>query len=321
MIQHGDRTLLFRTIRRNTTILKRPVLHITITDIPICIRSDREDLEHLFTLIGGQSPETESPSLITCSNRIQEICDEIRPDFSSSGDLSTFVKIQKTELDLIRDMLLSDHDVPVPDGLVLGVKTRMILAMLTSFRQDIQVNHESDGSPPSDQNSLSVEQYRGILASAALSMNHLIRRASVPREEQTRETEVSDSFLSQLTGLAKSVLSGDLSVRLEPGNNNPGQVSEAVLALNGMIENIEDQHRAIADCIGQMKTGFIPIATSPTQSGPFDPVIRDLDAALTSLQTMIAKVESLTMAVMEGDLTARGIPTDWEDITKHSSPG
>jgi methyl-accepting chemotaxis protein len=55
-----------------------------------------------------------------------------------------------------------------------------------------------------------------------------------------------------------------------------------------------------------MKSGWIPVSTGSIPPGPFTPIIQDLDGALTSLQMMIATVESLTMSVMQGDLSARG---------------
>lgn len=309
MIHSDESTILFRINQLTSTILKRPVLHITITNVPHFIRSDTEDLHPLLSLIGETDYESVNPSVKECYERIQDLCTEIRPEYTSSGDLATLVRSLKNELDFIQNILLSDHDIAVPDGLLPGTKTQIILSMLTSFRKDIQLNLDADGSPSSHQNMLAVEQYRGILASAALSLNHLILNVNSPNDKPAIFTDTFDAFIFQLCGLAESVLSGDLTVRLNPYINEDSRVSAAAYALNEMLDRIDGQHRVLADCIGQMKTGFIPPATNTALSGPFDPIIHDLDTALDSLQVMIATAESLTMSVMEGDLSARGDTT------------
>ena len=305
MIQTDDRSFLFRTQRRPDSILKRPVLHITITDIPCVGSSGREELRPVFSLIDEKFSATGNISVKECTRLIQDLCDEIRTRYPSAGDLCTGVRYLKNEVNFMKEMILSDQDIPVPDWVVPGTETEMIHSMRTLFREDIQLNQDTDGSPSSDQNRLEVGQYRGIFALAARSMNHLILNENTPGEEQIHQTESHDAFLMQLRGVADLVLSGDLSVRLNPDIRSNIQISTTAHALNSMLECIEGQYRVLSDCIGQMKTGFIPTATNPAGPGPFDPMIRDLDVALDSLQTMIATAESLTMAVMEGDLSAR----------------
>ena len=306
VIQSADQTLLFSTVWKNNTILKRPVLHITISDLPRELVSDPVDLNPLISLIGGPRSQDSESLVNACMTQVQEICDDIRPEFASEGDLCTLVQNQKHELHFLQDLLLSNLDIPIPDGLVPGTRTQIIIAMLSSFRKDIQINLETDGSASSNQNTLNVEQYRGILAAAALSMNHLIWKISATSDEHTHTTETTDIFLLKIWAFADSVMAGDLSVRLIPDNDEDDQISTVATALNEMLERIDGQYRVLAACIGQMKTGFVPTSTGSSPSGPFDSIIRDLDVALNSLQTMIATAESLTMSVMEGDLSARG---------------
>jgi methyl-accepting chemotaxis protein len=306
VIQRGDQTLLFRTVQRIASILKRPLLHITITDIPQnIISSETENVLPLADLINGSSSAREHTSVTECFACIQDLCDEIRPEYSAPGNLATFLRNLKNERDFLWDILLSDHDIPVPEDLSPGIQTRMIHSMLSSFREDIQLNLDPDDTPSSNQNTLQVEQYRGILAAAALSLNHLIWKVNSPRDGPAKNTEKADAFLIQLCELAESVLSGNLSVRLNTDNEDT-QVCAAARAFNEMLERIDGQHQVLADCIGQMKTGFVPTATKPAPPGPFDQVIRDLDTALNSLQMMLATAESLTMSIMEGHLSARG---------------
>ncbi|MDD1729484.1 MAG: hypothetical protein LUQ50_10490, partial [Methanospirillum sp.] len=306
VIQSADQTLLFSTVWRNNTILKRPVLHITISDLPHELVPDPVDLNPLISLIGGPGSQVQESAVAFCMAQIQKICDDIRPEFVFEGDLYTYVQNLKHELHFLQDMLLSDQDLSFPDRLAPGTRTQVIQAMLSSFRGDIQLNLETDGSPSSNQNTLNVEQYRGILAAAALSMNHLIWKISTTSDEHPQKTESTDIFLLRVWAFADSVMAGDLSVRLTPGNLEDEQISAVTTALNEMLERIDGQHRVLAECIGQMKTGFVPTSTGSCPSGPFDSIIRDLNVALNSLQTMIATAESLTMSVMEGDLSARG---------------
>lgn len=304
VVRAGEQVLHFSTVIRSQTILKRPVLHMTICDISPFSASLMTDLHHLADLIGLPSPQ-EEVSLSGCITHIHTL-------FSSSSltppgkvNLMTCLQTMKDELQYLQDLCLSERDIPVPGSFTPGLKTEMIQTMIQSFREQVRtirgsVSHVSEDYPRND------KKNPGILGSATILMNDLIGRHVLLQADQIILREEVEVLLTQIRRMTNSVLSGDLSVRLdsEPGGDSP--VSSALRDLNDMLECLDSQHQVISGCIRQMKTGLIPTSTSSGSSGPFDTVIQDLNSALDSLQAMIATCESLIMAVMEGDLSAHG---------------
>ncbi len=300
----GEKTLYCSARIIPENLLKRPVVHISLTEIPRTEKSASSEISRLLTLIGGDDPGGAGADPEKTISLVEDLCQEVSPVRSSGLPLSGLVRNLVKERDFLWDLFLADTHIPEPDGLIPGDRTRMIQAMFSSFMQDIQLDLDADGTPAADQKPLVVDQYRGILATAALTMNFLIWKAD-SISGQDKGAAADDSFLSDVANLASRVVSGDLSARISPKSGDEF-VAVTADALNIMVEHIEGQYRVLADCISQMKTGFIPTGTGTIPPGPFEPVIRDLDEALNSLQTMIATTESLTMAVMEGDLTAHG---------------
>lgn len=304
ILMAGEKTLFCSARIVNGTLLKRPVIHITLTEIPRNEGSATGEMSRLLTLIGGDDPKAAGEDPANIISLVDDLCHDLSPIQPPSLPLTELVRNLLKERDFLWDLFLTDSHIPEPDDLIPADRTRMIQAMLTSFMQDIQLDLDADGAPVADQKPLVVDQYRGVLAAAALTMNFLIWKAD-GKSGQEKEPDGDDSFLSDVSNLASRVVSGDLSARIIPKTGDE-LVAVTADALNIMVEHIEGQFRVLADCISQMKTGFIPTGTGTIPPGPFEPVIRDLDEALNSLQTMIATTESLTMSVMEGNLTARG---------------
>jgi len=313
-IQEGNRAFLIRTVRRSVQVLKREILHITITKIPWEIGQGPLEVRSLCSLIDGRDISSRSPDINEYQDLLHELIRDITPDHASSKGLVTQVCNLLSERNLLQDALLLESDIKVPEGIELSVRTRMILVMIESLKLDLGVNQEKNtGIILDDYHLCSVGQYRGMFGLLALMMNNLIREVMdtrTARDSSSPPPEKDESLgniLMEISALSRSVIAGDLSVRLDPCESGVDeQISGVVDALNGMLDIIEEQHKVLAACIGQMKTGFVPSSTGSFPPGPFDPVIRDLDISLNSLQTMIATAECLTMSVMQGDLSTRG---------------
>ncbi|PKL60728.1 MAG: hypothetical protein CVV33_01150, partial [Methanomicrobiales archaeon HGW-Methanomicrobiales-4] len=314
-IQVEDRAFLIRTVRRSVPVLKREILHITITEIPPETSQGPCEVQSLCSLIDGRDTSSGNPDIHEYQVLLKELIRDLTPEHSTAKDLCTLVHNVLAERNVLLDALLSEDDIIVPEGIMLSTRTRMIVLMIESLKLDLGMNREkSEGILPGDYHLFSVGEYRGMFGLLALVMNHLIREIMDTSEAGVLTTPPlpggSDGFEAlsvQIQTLARSVVAGDLSVRLDPGE--PGVddlISGVVDALNGMLDTIEGQHQVLAACIGEMKTGFVPSSAGSFPPGPFDQVIRDLDLSLNSLQTMIATAECLTMSVMQGDLSARG---------------
>ncbi|HWQ65440.1 MAG TPA: methyl-accepting chemotaxis protein [Methanospirillum sp.] len=313
----GEHLLLIRINRRPVNILKREILHITIIDIPIIRTQRSEEMRNLGRLIDGRSSDGGDAEINEYQTILETLICDITPEHSKGGDLCSLVRNLQDERNLLLDALFFEDEIAVPEMVALTVRTRMALLMLNSMKQDIRVFQEAAKSNQiCSENILSASQYRGLCAAFAGGMNDLIGEfigsraegiGSADHHDLTQQYETFVSHIQTITGL---VIDGDLSARLEPYSPDTDErIISSADALNCMLDTIEGQYRVLADCIGQMKTGFVPSSTGPIPPGPFDQVIQDLDTSLNSLQTMIATAECLTMSVMQGDLTARGDTT------------
>lgn len=313
-ILHNDHEYLLRGEKKEIHLLKRPVLHISLTQLPRELRTPGEDLRLLCSLIDRSVSDTGDQPVQHCIRIIQQMGEEITSGSfeSGTGDLRTMIRVLVAERRILQDIFLSPQDNPLPEGISVSPRTRMILMMRESLIEDMRKHRETDpvsgsGSSPVP---LNPGFYRGFFADVVGMINSLIT-SPVPAPDTISDNAESDRFISELHSFADRIRSGDLSVRLNPdlaGDDEP--MTAAISALNTMIEETESQYRVLADCVSQMKSGWIPVSTGSTTPGPFTPVMTDLDGALTSLQMMIATLESLTMSVMQGDLGARGETSD-----------
>lgn len=306
LIQTGNSTLLIKAECRSIPLLKRQIIHLSISEIAGGHPSV-EDLTTLFSLINQSGSHVENSEISEYISLIQEICTEISPEFRNNADLCSLVRGLLVERSILQDALLSDHPVPVPDNRLLQTRTRMILLMRDSLISDIRTllkTGDENGSKISS-SKLSIGEYRGLFATIAAAMNTLIEEAD--KEPATIPSEESgSSFPADISSLSARFTAGDFTVRLDPDQYQGDEIHEAVTSLNLLFASLEAQYQVLANCIGQMKTGWIPASTGTVPVGPFEVVIQDLDAALSSLQMMIATVEFLTMSVMQGDLSTRG---------------
>ncbi|MFH0968117.1 MAG: methyl-accepting chemotaxis protein [Methanobacteriota archaeon] len=313
-IQIDSQIFLIQTIKKRVEILKREIVHITITEVPESLNQEIEGIIPICSLIDGRTFPEEKPDSDEYQRIIADLIQEITPEHTSVTDLCNLVRNLKNERNLLQDAILSEDEIIIPDDSILSTRTRMILLMFESLKQDIRIEQEKSGLGSSrEYQLLSVKQYRGICKSMALMINHLINEilegkvTSASKQHQSEDIDKFGLLQSQIQTLVKSVIDGDLSARLDPSPFETDEhLSATASSLNQMTEIIEGQFKVLADCTLQMKTGFVPSSTGSFPPGPFDSVIRDLDISLNSLQTMIATAESLTMSVMQGDLSARG---------------
>lgn len=307
LFRYEDNALLLRAEQRMVTILKRPVVHITITKVPADPSFISDDMLPLYSLIDGRTFETVRPSAHEYTETIQKLCDEISPVHQKKGNLSALVRGLIAERAILQDAFLCDHGISNPDDSCLQARTRMILLMGDSIRSDLRHRlRDDEADPKTCLSSLNIAEYRGLFAEFAATINDLIEKVRM-EPVSTPTLDLKKSFPEEVSDVAGRFVMGDLSVRLDLTRyqgNDP--LMGAAHALNGMLDSIETQYQVLADCIGQMKTGWIPASAGQVPPGPFGVVIQDLDAALSSLQMTIATVESLTMSVMQGDLSVRG---------------
>jgi|GEM_PF-980928 len=306
----GAQPLLVQAERRIIPLLKRPVVHLLLTPVPAGLSIGSEDISEICSLI-DESTSRCNPDLQACMQTVRLICEEISGDYlnnSSSGrtgDLASLVRGLIQERAVLQNSILSTDPVVVSDDLQLSTRTRMILLMLDSLRQDLKGWFGPDSDEAVRMSPLSTGEYRGVLAEFAAAFNEALIQSS--NQEHTDADLPGVSFTRDISRVCELFASGDLSVRLDSDMfTDDEQAIMSASVFNQMLESVEAQYRVLATNLEQMKTGWIPVSVGEIPSGPFEGVIRDLDDALSSLQMMIATVESLTMSVMQGDLSARG---------------
>jgi len=297
----GVQTLFIQAEQRMNPLLKRQVMHLQMTQAPIDLPSLQGDTSKLCSLISGTSEKV--PDVEICCHTIRQLCEEIRGGHQQTCDLVSLVRNLLHERDALQDVLLLPEKVSLPEDFTVSTRTQMILMMSESIRSDLMIQ---PGDSDSDQalvlSHLDPGEYRGLFADIAGVFNRILEQTSL-----IPESSFESSFPDDLSEVCEQFITGDLSVRLDPALYQDNEkIMESVTTLNQMLESVEAQHRVLATTIEQMKTGWIPVSVGDIPSGPFDGVIRDLDDALSSLQIMIATVESLTMSVMQGDLSAQG---------------
>lgn len=303
----GPRSLRLQADQRYVQVLKRTVLHIRLTLLPSTPVDLSAQTLPLCSLIDCRSPQQDDP-VQYCCKIITELDTLIRSDQQQGvpRDLSTLVRDLYAERTLLQDLLLSDLQTPIPGSSALSVRSRMILLMRDSFCSDLQTLMEHSMTPSGEElPCFSCQEYRGLFADLARGFNQLISSSATHPYDSDTQTE--SVLLTRIQEFADHISAGDLTARL-PDDSEGGDEKAAVVvsSLNEMITRIESQYLALASCISELKSGWIPVSTGTVPPGPFTPVFADLDEALTSLQMMIATLESLTMSVMQGDLSARG---------------
>ena len=306
----GTQPLLVQAERRLIPLLKRQVVHLLLTPVPSGLSSAPEGFGELCSLIdsntSGSNPDPE-----VCLQTVRLICDEISSDYLKDNgtrkacDLVSLVRGLMHERSILQNAILSSDPVVVPDDLILSTRTRMILLMLDSLRQDLNVQPDPDSDTAVHRSPLATGEYRGILSEFATAFNEVLIQSDNTDSAAVDQSVVS--FPGEISRVCERFTSGDLSTRLDPAmfaDDEHG--SKSASDFNLMLDSVQAQYQVLATTLEQMKTGWIPVSVGDIPPGPFEMVIRDLDDALSSLQMMIATVESLTMSVMQGDLSARG---------------
>ncbi len=195
---------------------------------------------------------------------------------------------------LLQDLILSGERITEP-GYDLSPRTRLALLMASSFREDLAAMTDEKER----WGNIDVGMYQGLFRDLAVVIQSLSDRLKRPDvNQQAYFANIVHEFADNVTG-------GDLAARIDPQNCSEPEC-RAAEALNRMLDHVEHPVQALAACAAQMKEGWIPSSTGCTDPGILGDVIRDLDDALQSLEQMIATVESLTMSVMEGELSQRG---------------
>lgn len=302
-------SFLVQADRRMIPLLKRHVVHLLITPLPSGISSIPDGFLELCSLIDSTTDPGAS-DLQKCCQTVRQICTDISGGHLMCGghqnprDLMSQVQGLISERALLQDVILSS-DPEIPDDAIMSTRTRMTLLMIESFRHDLGIHPGGLCSQSAVSLApLNLKEYKGLFVDIGEVFNEALIKS---REEERAPEQSGDSLHHEISNLCKQFTSGDLSVRLDPSQFQENeQVSDLVLNMNQMLDSVEAQYRVLATTIEQLKTGWIPVSVGDIPSGPFEGMIRDLDEALSSLQMMIATVESLTMSVMHGDLSTRG---------------
>lgn len=304
----GPRSLLVQAERKIVPLLKRPVVYLLITPAPSGIPSIPDELVELCLLIDG-TMDSGVHDLQKCCQTVRQLCTDISDGQVYCGqqnpcNLVSQVHGLVSERALLQDVILSP-DSAISDDISLSTRTRMVLLMTESFRHDLGIHHDSPCSTPDVSHTpLNLNEYRGLFADIGAVFNETLIE---PSEEQHVPDQSGESLHQEISNLCNQFTSGDLTARLDPGKYlEDERVSGLVMDINQMLDSVEAQYSVLATTIEQMKTGWIPVSVGEIPPGPFEGMIRDLDDALSSLQMMIATVESLTMSVMQGDLSTCG---------------
>ena len=104
-----------------------------------------------------------------------------------------------------------------------------------------------------------------------------------PGEVEPVPDQSGESLHQEISNLCKQYISGDLAVRLDPGQyQEEEQILGLVVDINQMLDSVGAQYSVLATTIEQMKTGWIPVSVGDIPPGPFQGMIKDLDDALSS---------------------------------------
>ena len=306
----GIQPLLVQAERKFIPLLKRQVVHLLLTPVPTGLSSTPEDLGELCSLIDANT-NAGCPDPLACLQTVKLICEEITKDHlkdttaRKAGDLMSLIRGLLHERSILQNAILTSDPVVVPDDLILSTRTRMILLMLDSLRQDLNMQPDPDSDTTVHRSPLATGEYRGILSEFVAAFNEALIQSDNTDSAAVDQSGVS--FPGEISRICERFTSGALSTRLDPELfSGDEQAITSASILNRMLDSVEAQYQVLATTLEQMKTGWIPVSVGEIPPGPFEVVIRDLDDALSSLQMMIATVESLTMSVMQGDLSARG---------------
>jgi methyl-accepting chemotaxis protein len=140
------------------------------------------------------------------------------------------------------------------------------------------------------------EEYRGDFAALKDSLNRCI--------------DAVNALVADATGLSAAAVEGRLDVRADPARHS-GDFRRIIAGVDDAIQAIVEPFRATIDYCEQISHGNIPARRTTTATGDMIGLQASLNRCVDALGALVADVDALGRAAVEGTLSAR------IDVSRH----